>query len=87
MSRQTGRENGKVRIILVYRMLQMGKRMTSAQIIEELQRRHGILVDRKTIYNDIAAIDRVTPIKVRSGRGGGYSLWDVVGECEEAPEL
>lgn len=77
-----GRENEKVRVIAIYRMLLRGEKITTRQILEELQSHYGIAADRKTIYDDIAAIDRIMPIKVRSGRGGGYRRWDVVGECE-----
>lgn len=83
MPRQTGRENSKVRVIAIYRMLQSGKKMTSGQIIAELQSHYGITAERKTVYADIAAINRILPIKVIPGRSGGYSRWDVIGEIEE----
>lgn len=71
MPRQTGRKDGKVRVIAIYRMLQSGKLMNSAQIIEKLHSQYGIEVERKTVYSDIAAIDRIMPIKVIPGRWGG----------------
>ena len=71
MARQTGRENEKVRVIAVYRMLLRGEKITTAQILAELKSRFGITADRKTIYSDVAAIDRILPIKVRYGKRGG----------------
>lgn len=82
MARQTGRENEKVRVIAVYQMLLRGEKITTAQILAELKSRFGITADRKTIYSDVAAIDRIVPIKVIPGRRGGYRRWDVVVECE-----
>ena len=83
MPRQTGREDGKVRVIAIYRMLLRGEKITTAQILAELKSRFGITADRKTIYSDVAAIDRIVPIKGIPGRGGGYCRWDVIVECEE----
>ena len=83
MPRQTGRDNEKVRVIAIYRMLLRGEKITTAQILAELKSRFGITADRKTIYSDVAAIDRIIPIKVKSGRRGGYCLHDVIGEAEE----
>lgn len=83
MPRQTGRENEKVRVIAIYRMLLSGKQMSCAQILAELKAHYGITADRKTIYSDIAAIDRIIPIKVKMGKRGGYRLWDVLGESDK----
>ena len=83
MPRQTGREDGKVRVIAIYRMLLRGNLMSSWQILDELQAHYGITADRKTIFSDIRAIDRIMPIKVVPGKRGGYCLWDVLGEAED----
>lgn len=83
MHRQANRENAKVRVIAVYRMLLRGKLMTSTQILSELQAHYGITADRKTIYDDVAAIDRIRPIKVIPGKRGGFILWDVMGEAKD----
>ena len=84
MPRQTGRENEKVRVIAVYRMLLRGQQMSTAQILAELKSHYGIIADRKTIYADVAAIDRIIPIKVKMGNKGGYCLCDVLKESEKA---
>lgn len=67
MARQTNRETCKVRVIAIYRMLLSGKQMTCAQIREKLKSHYGIEVERKTVYDDIAAINRIMPIKSRGG--------------------
>ena len=78
-----GRENEKVRVIAIYRMLLRGEKITTRQILEELQSHYGITADRKTIYSDVAAIDRIVPIKVIPGCRGGYCLHDVIGEADD----
>ena len=83
MARQTGKENCKFRVIVIYRELMKKQKVTTKQIISLLQRRYGITVDRKTIYTDIAAINRIVPIKSIEGRNGGYIYWDVLGEAED----
>lgn len=75
-------EDTKIRLLAVNRILSRGKRVTSAQILRELDLRYGIQADRKTIYSDIYAIDRFTPIDAACGRGGGYQIVDVLGRCE-----
>ena len=82
MARQTGRENCKFRVIVIYCELMKKQKVTTKQIINLLQRRYGITVDRKTIYSDIAAINRIVPIMSIAGRNGGYVYWDVLGEEE-----
>lgn len=78
-----GRENEKVRVIAIYRMLLRGEKITTRQILEELQSHYGITADRKTIYADVAAIDRIMPIKAIPGCRGGYCLHDVIGEADD----
>ena len=78
------KESTKIRIIAIYRMLENRKTFISAsQILQKLQDQYGISADRKTIYSDIAAIDRFIPIEIRTARGGGYRLWDVLGGVED----
>jgi predicted DNA-binding transcriptional regulator YafY len=64
-------------------MLLEGKRITTRQIIDRLKRHYGFKANRKTIYDDIAAINRIMPVKVIPGRNGGYIKWDVLQEIEE----
>lgn len=70
----------KIRVIAVYRIIMRGKPVTAKEIARELEDKFGITCDRKTIYSDIVAIDRFVPVLVSSGKGGGYRLWDVLGE-------
>lgn len=72
----------KVRLIAVYRILLRGRKVTSQDILRELDLRYDINCDRKTLCSDIAAIDRFTPIDIQAGRNGGYCLCDVLGRCE-----
>lgn len=83
MARQTNKESGKIRVITIYRELLNKKKVTTRQIIDLLERRYGVTYDRKTIYDDIAAINRVVPIRTIHGKMGGYILWDVLGEAED----
>lgn len=76
-------EGSKIRVIAVYNMLQRGHRITARQIQRELDLHYGIVVDRKTIYSDICAIDRFIPIEILPGRYGGYQRVDVLGGCSE----
>lgn len=77
------KENTKIRILAIYRMLEHQESfITTDQILSKLEKQYGISADRKTIYSDIAAIDRFIPIEMRPRRGGGYRLWDVLGGCE-----
>lgn len=66
------RECSRIRVIAVYRMILEYDEITTTQIIQKLQERYGIVCDRKTIYSDIAAIDRFIPIDVQQGVKGGY---------------
>ena len=78
-----GNYDTKIRVIAVYRIIARGKPTTAKEIACELEDKFGITCDRKTIYSDIAAIDRFIPVKVVPGRNGGYSLWDVLGGVED----
>ena len=73
----------KIRVIAVYRIIMRGKPVTAKEIARELEAKFGITCDRKTIYSDIVAIDRFTPVRVTSGPRGGYSLWNVLGEVNK----
>lgn len=72
----------KIRLLVVYRMLMEGKKITVRQIMRRLEDRYDISVDRKTIYDDIREIDRLVPVEVIPGCNGGYRLMDVLGGCE-----
>ena len=75
-------DNGKIRVLLVAGMLSYEKPISAPQILKRLKAR-GITCDRKTLYSDIAAIDKVMPVEVIMGRNGGFIRVDVLRRCEE----
>lgn len=77
-------ENSKIRVLAVAMMLRTGERMTTSKILRNLSAKYGITADRKTIYDDIYAINRFVPIESTPGRGGGYQVVDVLGRCNDA---
>lgn len=62
----------KIRVLAVAKILNEGRRVTANQIMHRLDLHYGIKVDRKTIYDDVLAINRFIPIDVQHERGGGY---------------
>ena len=84
MAIQTNKENTKVRLLAVYRILLESRAViTSGEIIRELKSHYGITADKKTIYSDVAAINRFMPVRTVAGRHGGFAPWDVLGECDD----
>ena len=75
------RDNSKIRLIAIYRMMESGEKLTSTQIIRRLKSQLDIEVDRKTIYSDLTAIGRFIPLQVESGCNGGAQKYDVLGGC------
>lgn len=76
------REDGKLRLLLIERMLHYDRVISSGEIIGRLEAR-GIHADRKTIYDDIQAINRVIPVESTGGRYGGFRFVDVVRSCDD----
>lgn len=87
MAMQTGKENSKIRVIAIYCELMKKKTVTTNQLMKMLRCRYGIIVDRKTIYDDVRAINRFAPIKSLYGRNGGYIYWDVLKEAEDENKI
>lgn len=75
------KENTKIRVLAVSNMLRRGQRITARQIQDELERKYGITADRKTIYDDIQAVNRFIPVEGIGGRNGGFEVVDVYGRC------
>lgn len=73
-------DNLKIRVIAVYRMLSSGKKMSVREIQRELELKFDIQAGRKTIYDDICAVDRFLPIQFCRGENGGYCIHDVFAE-------
>lgn len=82
MAKATNKESCKIRVIAVYREIIIGKPINTKEILRRLKQKYGIVADRKTIYSDVAAINRFIPIKITAGPKGGYSIHDVIGEAE-----
>ena len=76
-------DTNKIRLLAVYNMILRGRRITASQILRELDLYFDIQVDRKTIYNDLWAIDRLCPIDIQSGRNGGFCKLDVLAGCND----
>ena len=66
------KEQSKIRVLAIAKMLNEGNRMTATQILRRLELQYDIIADRRTIYHDVYAIDKVMPIDVATGRFGGY---------------
>ena len=57
------KEQAKIRVLLIYKMLECGDKISVPEIIDRLNHR-GINVNRRTVYSDIQAIDRIVPIQI-----------------------
>jgi predicted DNA-binding transcriptional regulator YafY len=75
------RDDSKIRLIAVYRMIENGEKLTSTQIINRLKSQFDIEVDRRTIYSDLMAINRFIPFQANRGCKGGAQKYDVLGGC------
>jgi hypothetical protein len=81
VTKMAKRDDSKIRLIAVYRMMESGEKLTSTQVISRLKSQFDIKVDRKTIYSDLMAIDRFIPLQVEGGCNGGAQKYDVLGWC------
>ena len=72
--RQKGysKEQAKIRVLLIEKMLRYDLRITTKEIQDRLDREYDMQVSRKTLLSDLVAIDRVVPLDVTKGYGGGY---------------
>ena len=68
------RDDIKVRILAVERMLSKDRYITTTEILRRLELRHDIKVDRKRVYDDLRAIDLIVPLDVKVGIHGGYKI-------------
>lgn len=82
-TRAASKEWSKVRCLAISRILNYKQPLSAANIIKKLQRQYGISAERKTIYADIAAINRIVPVEVVYGSKGGYMYVDVVRRCSD----
>ena len=69
------RSETKIRILAVLHILIRRGKATVKQIQKELDLRYDIQCDRKTIYDDIMAIEKFHPITYEGYEGGfAYSI-------------
>lgn len=83
--RQKGKskEECRIRVLAIERMLLEGRRITSTEIARRLDLQYDIQVNRRTIYSDLYAIDRFMPLDIICGKNGGAKTYDVIGEIED----
>ena len=74
------KENSKIRVLAIERMLEEGHRITAQEIQQRLELQYDMQVTRKTIYDDIYAIDRFIPLDVHNGYGGGFKKRELLEE-------
>lgn len=77
------KEQCKIRVLAIERMLSEGRKITATEIQRRLDLQYDIQVNRRTIYSDIYAIDRFMPIEVVTGRNGGYKKCNLLEEMED----
>lgn len=73
----------KIRVLAIERMLAGGRKMKVEEIQRELEQRYEIQVDRKAIFDDIAALNMFIPIESTRGPAGGFQRVDVLARCKE----
>ena len=76
------RECSKFRILAIERILLAYKEISTRDIMKILYMRWGIQCDRKTIYQDMAAINRFIPLDVACGRHGKWKIVDIMEDLE-----
>ena len=76
------KDNSKVRLLAIERMLKPDQMITATEIIARLAAEWGIVVDRKTVYDDLKAINLIVPIKSECGKNGGYIMTNVLVDAE-----
>lgn len=80
-TRALAKEQTALRILAISRYLNYKKPLNCRNILAHLKSQYGITCDRKTIYSDIAAINRIVPVEVVYGPKGGFMYIDVLGRC------
>lgn len=64
------------RILAVERMLRTDKLIKATEIVRRLDLEYDIQCDRKSVYQDLYAIDRFTPLEIVVGKNGGFRKLD-----------
>lgn len=84
MNRAKSREECKIRVLAIERIINRGGKVSAKEIQSELESKYGMKVCLKTIQMDMRAIDRFIPIESFKGKAGGYRKFDVLGGCDGA---
>ena len=82
-TRALAKEQTALRILAISRYLNYEKPLSCRNILKHLKSQYGIMCERKTIYSDIAAINRIVPVEVVYGAKGGFMYVDVVRRCSD----
>lgn len=77
------REDAKIRVLAVYKMLDTGRKFTALEIKQYLKDRYDIDCAINTVYSDICAVDRFIPIESIKGSGGGFRKIDFNEVCKD----
>ena len=77
--RALSKEQSKIRVLAIERMLGSQKPLSISAIQKRLDLQYDIHAERKTIMSDIYAIDRFCPIEITYGRYGGYRKANILG--------
>ena len=77
--RQKGasKEQAKIRVLLIEKMLGYDRRLSTREIQSILDSKYDMQVSRRTLHQDLAAIDKVVPLDVTRGYGGGYKKLNI----------
>jgi predicted DNA-binding transcriptional regulator YafY len=73
----------KIRVLAIERMLAGGRKMNVEEIQQALEQKYDIYADRKTIFDDIRALDMFMPIESKPGNNGGFQRVDVLARCRD----
>ena len=73
----------KIRVLAIERMLANGQKFTTEEIQRVLEQKYEIYADRKTIFDDIAALNMFVPIESTRGPAGGFQRVDVLSRCKD----
>ena len=73
-NRTHGDKNVKIRILAIERMLSKERFLTLREIVKKLENQYDIYVDRKTVMDDLRAIDMIVPLEIKHGKQGGYRI-------------
>ena len=74
MLREDVDRDARIRILAIERMLRTDRYIRAPEIIRRLDLQHNIQCNRKTVYNDLYAIDRFIPLEIKPGNKGGFRI-------------